>query len=179
MPLKSQRLDLIEITLHDLERVHDLHSLPEVDEFNTLGIPASLNETEIILNNWIRSIHAKECFIFKITNKETKAFIGLFGIKIGKQNYRSAEVWYKLHPKYWNKGFASEALNTVLNFCFNELKLHRIEAGCATGNVASIKVLEKAGFICEGQKRKILPIRGKWVDNYFYAILEEDHKIKK
>jgi [ribosomal protein S5]-alanine N-acetyltransferase len=54
------------------------------------------------------------------------------------------------------------------------LRLHRIEAGCAVENIPSIKVLEKAGMTREGLKRKKLPIRGEWKDNYFYAILEED-----
>ncbi len=61
-----------------------------------------------------------------------------------------------------------------MNFGFNDLKLHRIEAGCAVENIASSKVLEKVGMTKEGIKRKILPIRGEWKDNYFYAILEED-----
>jgi len=175
MPIATKRLDLIELTLADLKDVHALHSLNEVDEFNTLGIPSSINQTEKLLNSWIDTINTNTLFVFKVVNKQNGAFIGLFGIKMGKPNYRSAEVWYKLHPSFWNKGFATEALNAVLDFCFNDLKLHRIEAGCATENIASIKVLEKAGFKREGQKRKILPIRGQWTDNYFYAILEEDH----
>jgi len=52
--------------------------------------------------------------------------------------------------------------------------LHRIEAGVATQNLNSIKLLEKVGMTREGMYRKILPIRGEWVDNYSYAILEED-----
>jgi len=48
-------------------------------------------------------------------------------------------------------------------------------AGCATENTASSKVLEKAGFLREALCRKKLPIRGEWVDNYEYAILEEDY----
>ncbi len=179
MSIITPQLDLFEIKSEDLEHIHTLHSLPEVDEFNTLGIPASLNETRDLLNNWLTSIKAKTALVFKIVNRQTGQFIGLFGIKMGKPNYRSAEIWYKLHPASWNNGYATEATKAVLNFCFNELKLHRVEAGCAVANIASIKVLEKTGFKREGQKRKILPIRGQWVDNYFYAILEEDHKTNK
>ncbi len=176
MPIITKRLKLVEITLTDLNAVHELHSLPKVDEFNTLGIPSSIKETEKLLNSWIEAINTKTLFVFKIVDNENDQFIGLFGVKMGKPNYWSSEVWYKLHPFSWNKGFATEALDAVLEFCFNDLKLHRIEAGCAIDNIASIKVLEKVGFKREGQKRKILPIREKWVDNYFYAILEEDYK---
>jgi len=55
-----------------------------------------------------------------------------------------------------------------------EMKLHKLEAGVATGNIASVKVLEKTGMIREGLRRKILPIRGKWMDNYHYGIVEDD-----
>lgn len=63
----------------------------------------------------------------------------------------------------------------VLDFCFNQLKLHRITAGCATENIASAKVIEKSEFLREGHGRKILPIRERWFDSFEYAILEEDY----
>ena len=64
----------------------------------------------------------------------------------------------------------------MLEFGLCELDLHRIEAGCAIENAASVKVIEKVGMIREGTKRKILPIRGKWIDVYNYSILEEELK---
>lgn len=70
-------------------------------------------------------------------------------------------------------------MKLVLDFYFNQLKLHRITAGCATENIASAKVIEKSGFLREAHGRKILPIRGQWFDNYEYAILEEDYFIKQ
>jgi RimJ/RimL family protein N-acetyltransferase len=98
----------------------------------------------------------------------------LIALNLGKPNFRIAEVWYKLHPAYWRQGFAKEALTTLLQFAFVDLRLHRIEAGCAVENIASISVLEKVGMTREGSKRKVLPIRGSWIDNYTYAILESD-----
>ena len=61
-----------------------------------------------------------------------------------------------------------------LDYGFETLKLHRIEAGTAVGNDRSIRVLERIGMKREGIRRKILPIRGEWVDNYHYAILDDD-----
>ncbi len=72
------------------------------------------------------------------------------------------QIIYKriIHLDHWRKGYTTEALTKLLDFGFNELKLHRIEAGCAIENIASNKVLEKVGMTKEGIKRKILPIRG-------------------
>ena len=64
----------------------------------------------------------------------------------------------------------------MVDFGFGELKLHRIQAGCAVENLSSIKVLEKNGFRYEGRRRKILPLKSGWVDNYEYAILETDER---
>ena len=54
------------------------------------------------------------------------------------------------------------------------LNLHRIEAGVHTQNIRSIRLLENVGMQREGIHRGILPIGGKWEDNYSYAILRED-----
>ena len=176
MELHTERLILKELTLADLNEVHQLHSFPEVDEFNTLGIPGSVETTEGILKDWLdqQKVTPRMSYTFSINLIQTNSFIGLIALNAGKPNFRTAEVWYKLHPAHWKQGYTKEALANLLKFAFLDLKLHRIEAGCAVENIASIKVLEKAGMIREGQKRKVLPIRGNWVDNYFYAMLETD-----
>lgn len=176
MKLQTNRLVFREVSTDDISNIHQLHSLPETDEFNTLGIPASIQDTEIIISDWLAGQNAKPqtSYTFCLDLVGTKEFIGLIALNIGKPKYQSAEVWYKIDSKYWGKGYATEALTMLLNFSFNVLKLHRIEAGCAVENIASVKVLEKIGMTREGMKRKKLPIRGDWKDNYFYAILDED-----
>jgi len=176
MKLNSQRLDLLELCFEDLQDIHQLHSLPEVDEFNTLGIPESIDITSNLISDWIeqQNIVPRSSHIFSIKLINTNEFIGLIALNLGKPKYKSGEVWYKLLPAYWNNGYATEALTAIVNFGFVHLTLHRIEAGCAVDNAASIRVLEKVGMLNEGRSREILPIRGKWVDNYRYAILSSD-----
>lgn len=178
--LQTHQLQLPETTLNELQLVHELHSLPETDEFNTLGIPENIGVTEKIMNDWLanQQIEPKPAYVFSIYLKDSLQFIGLMGLKMGKENYKTAEVWYKLHKDFWGKGLATEALNELLAFGFNELDLHRIEAGCAVENIGSIRVLEKVGMTREGRKRKKLPLKHGWMDNYFYAILEEDFLLK-
>lgn len=174
--LKTERLYLRELTSEDIENVHELHSMPETDEFNTLGIPENIHTTEKILADWLilQKQEPRNSFIFCLEKNDDRKFIGLIAIVLGKINYRTAEVWFKTHKDYFRQGYTTEALTQILNYGFNELKLHRIEAGCAVENIASRKTLEKVGFIQEGMKRKKLPIRGEWKDNFFYGILEED-----
>lgn len=147
----------------DLKAVHHLHSLPEVDEFNTLGIPASVKITEHLLAEWLRQQQARPrtSYIFYVHRLETNEFVGLIALNLGKANFKNGEVWYKLLPVQWGQGLTTEALREVIRFGFDQLQLHRIEAGCAVENVASIRVLEKVGMTREGRKRQILPIRGQ------------------
>lgn len=174
--LKTERLILRPITLLDLDYIHELHSLKETDEFNTLGIPENSEETKLLLEKWIfeNNKAITTHFTFAVEMNTGNQIIGLIGINLGKVKYKNAEVWFKFHPNYWNKGFATESLKEILRFGFNELNLHRIEAGCAIGNVGSIHVLEKTGMTREAHTRKLLPLSSGWSDNYGYAILSTD-----
>jgi ribosomal-protein-alanine N-acetyltransferase len=174
--LSSPRLKFHLVKPDDLFEIHELHSLPETDRFNTLGIPLDLEQTNEILLAWMASAKSDLTpeYTFTIRHKKTNAFIGLIALKCGNPKFRIAEVWYKLHVKQWQKGYGTEALTRVLRFGFEDLKLHRIEAGSAVENIASIRVLEKTGMQKEGRKRKTLPLKSGWSDNYEFAILEED-----
>ncbi len=176
MQLHTNRLYLREVTPADLNDIHILHSLPESARYNTLDIPENIEETRKILDEWIalQSDRPYRNYVFAIEKNTDRQFIGLIAMKMADPKFRSAEIWYKLHVDHWNQGFATEALKRIIAFGFDELRLNRIEAGCAVANKASIKVLENAGMIREGNKRKALPIRGEWFDNYEYAILKDD-----
>jgi ribosomal-protein-alanine N-acetyltransferase len=176
MKLQTQRLLLRELTTEDLDAIHKMNSNPEVDRYNTLGLPENISVTKKILDVWLLEQQAfpRLHYVLGIMDITSGILIGMIGLRLGKPKYRNAEVWYKFSPAYWGKGYATESLKELLRFGFIDLNLHRIEAGCAVENAASIKVLEKVGMIREGHTRKLLPIRGEWMDNYGYAILEED-----
>src|SRR5665811_381653 len=177
MNIQTKRLNLVEISWDDLNFVHDFHSVPEVDEFNTLGIPKDLHETRSVLKSSIEDQQKskRSQFCWKIVVIETNETIGLAGMFLSNDRFKMGEFYYKLYPKYWGNGYATETAQAIIQFGFEEFNLHRIEAGVATKNLASIRVLVKVGMICEGVRRKILPIRGVWKDNFHYAIVEDDY----
>lgn len=172
--LDSKRLRLRLVNLSDLSSIHKLLSIPAVDRYNAMGIPTNKEVTAVYLNEWIDDCLMRKEFVFSISELNTNDFIGLISLRIGNPKYLIAAVWYKLLPEFWSKGYATEALKSILNFGFEEIGLHRIEAGCAIDNIGSIRVLEKSGLRREGHKRKVLPLKTGWSDNYEYAILEED-----
>jgi len=176
----AERIKLRLIDISDLESIHDLHLLPETDEFNALGIPGNLEETKSIIEQWIirNQVYDINNYSFAIEQKSDGKFIGLFGLNLGNEKYNRGEVWYKIHSDYWNNGYATESLKAVISFGFETLNLHRIEAGCAVNNLGSIKVLEKAGMIREGRGRQVLPLKSGWSDNFEYSILDSDVRNK-
>lgn len=176
LKLKTTRTQLNTVSMAHLEVIHHLHSLPETDEFNALGIPKDLSETKRIVSSWVGQTqeNPQSNYYWAIETRDSTEFIGLFGLKVGAPKYRRGEVWFKIHPRFWNKGYATEVLKGVMDYAFSELKLHRVHAGCAVGNPASARVLEKVGMIKEGRMRGILPLKSGWSDNFEYGILETD-----
>jgi len=174
----TKRLMLLEITNDDLQDIHQLLSIPEVDEFNTFGIPNLLEDTEKHVNQIIKhqSKVPRDSYTWKIILKSSNQFIGLTGFVLSNDKYKLGEIYYKFHPKYWGNGFATELSKRLVILGFGEFNLHKVEAGVATENIKSIRVLEKIGMTREGLRRKILPIRGEWKDNYHYAIVEDDKR---
>jgi ribosomal-protein-alanine N-acetyltransferase len=176
--LFNERLKLRLIEFSDLNAIHNLHSLPETDQYNTLGIPESIAVTKKVITPLISDNQQQNIlnYSFAVEELRTGTFIGLLGFKLGSKKYSNVEVYYKLNKAYWGNGYATEAVNLVLDFGFKNLKLHRITAGCAIDNIASIKVLEKVGMKREGHAKQTLPLKSGWSDNYEYAILETDER---
>jgi len=176
--ITTERLVLKELSWSDIEDIHNLHSIPEVDEFNTLGIPTNIEDTRKLIAPAIKAQteQKRNNYQWKIINKKNNDFLGMAGIFLSNDKYKIGEIYFKFKPCYWGKGFATETARCVINFGFDKLNLHKIEAGVAVGNQNSVKVLNKVGMTYEGLRRKILPIRGKWVDNFHYSIVEDDER---
>lgn len=99
-------------------------------------------------------------------------------IKLGpvNQRHKHADISYFIGDKaWWGKGIATKAVKLVTQFAFARLKLYRVQAGCYAGNVASAKVLRKAGFTYEGSSRRSLTTDNGRSDHNHYARLIEDN----
>lgn len=89
---------------------------------------------------------------------------------------QSVSLGYWIGQAHARQGFMTEALEAVLAFCFDDLGLHRIEAACLPGNVASAGLLRKLGFRSEGHAREYLRINGRWQDHELFAMLRGDRR---
>ena len=106
------------------------------------------------------------------------------GVKVGFIDYfyvlhpasRQLEVGYSFIPGERGKGYGTEALEMMVDFVFLTKDTVRIQAQTDPRNLASQKVLQKAGFIKEGVLRKAFFIRGEWTDSWMYSVLREEWK---
>jgi len=91
---------------------------------------------------------------------------------------QSCMVGYQIGEKFNGKGYMTRALEIALKIAFQELKFHRVTSQVNPENIASLRVLEKVGFVKEGYARKNLKVGDKWCDHVCVALLEEEFLAK-
>ncbi|WP_300570407.1 GNAT family protein [Flavobacterium sp.] len=130
--------------------------------------------------NHLKNMHEKgmethriSMFYFLLFDKESNRVIGECGFHSWNKTHNRAELFYSLRNETdKRKGLITEAVIKVLDFGFNQLELHRIEALTAIWNIASIKVLEHFGFTKEGTMREDYIVDGKNENSECYSLLK-------
>ena len=88
-------------------------------------------------------------------------------------HFRTAEMGYYIGEKYWGNGYMTEAVNLACNHVFENTDIIRIYAEPFAYNTASCRVLEKAGFVCEGILKSNAYKNGNIVDMKMYALVKQ------
>lgn len=108
-------------------------------------------------------------YVFEKENPET--IVGTVSLYEISNTYSKAELGYKFSSQHHHKGYASEAVEKILDIAFTELGLHRICARVMEENTPSIRLLLGLGFEKEGVCRDFMKLRGQWVDHVQYSLL--------
>ncbi len=127
------------------------------------------------LRQYQREAREDQGYAFFVVHKADGTLLGsvtLSNVRRGVS--QSAAVGYWIGLPYTNKGYMTDAVNTLTKLAFSTLGLHRLEAACMPNNAASAQVLLKTGFRHEGVARKYLKIQGVWEDHDLYARLSDD-----
>lgn len=99
--------------------------------------------------------------------------IGGIGLEPREDVYRkTALLGYWLSEELWGKGTITEAVKLVTAYAFEKLDIIRIQAGVLSKNPASMRVLEKAGYVKEGVSRNAVIKNGEVIDEHVYAIIK-------
>ncbi len=147
MLLKTDNLIIRKFTLDDLQDLFYLLGNSEVMHFSIIG-PLSLEQTKDFLKNKILKHYEEFGFgLFALIDTKTTKFIGLAGLVMQKiEEEEFVELGYRLDPKYWGKGLASEATLAISRYAFTELKLDNLISIIEPANVKSINVAIRLGM---------------------------------
>ena len=171
--LESERLLLRQITPDDVNEIFALRSNPETMKY----IPRPLATTKDDAMGHIKMIQDKivsnEGINWAITEKGNPKMIGIIGhYRIRWEHFRS-EIGYMLLPEHQGKGIITEAIQLLVDYGFNEMKMHSLEAIIVPENTASARVLEKNNFVKEAHFKENEFYDGKFLDAVVYSILNK------
>ena len=171
--LDTDRLRLRPFVLEDAPTVQWLASDAEVAA-TTLNIPHPYPDG--LAAAWISGHGAaaeRGVFTWAIVRRAGAALMGSITLSVNAQ-HRRAELGYWLGVPFWNQGYMTEAAHRVTVYGFEQLGLHRVQAACFPRNVASARVMEKAGLRYEGVLRGYARKGDTFEGIAMYAILVTD-----
>jgi RimJ/RimL family protein N-acetyltransferase len=173
--LETVRLTLRHFTDADLVPFMAYRNDPDVARYQSWeGISEAEARAFIEEQKLVQPGVPGQWFQIAIALKETGTLVGDCALKIDEHDERQAEIGYTLARAYQGKGIASEAVSCVLDYAFGTLELHRVIAITDCENVASIALLERLGLRREGHFIQNVWFKGKWADEYLYAILQHE-----
>lgn len=168
--LRTERLLLQQVKPEDQQFIFEGLSHPDVIRY--FGVHYDSFEATKRQMDWYATAYSEDTGgPWKIIEKGSGEKIGVVAYYFHKHEHRKAEVGFWLLPQHWNKGYVSEVLQAVIRYCRNEKGIHRLEAFVEEENKASSKVLEKAGFVCEGKMRECEVKDGRFISLFVYALL--------
>ena len=147
--LETERLVLRRFTEADVDLIFDLDSDPEVMRFLNGGIPTprGVIEYEILprILGYYRRFPAYG--FWAAFEKDTGEFLGWFSFKPADETRpQEIELGYRLRRATWNQGYATEGSRALIRKGFTELGVERVVATTYQDNLASRRVMEKAGM---------------------------------
>jgi ribosomal-protein-alanine N-acetyltransferase len=116
--------------------------------------------------------HAWPFFILDPRGRTLHGAITLSNVRRGVAETGTLGYW--IGQPYAGRGLATAAVRATAGFAFRSARLHRLEASCLPANVASRRVLEKAGFRKEGEARAYLKINGAWADHVLFGLVSDE-----
>jgi ribosomal-protein-alanine N-acetyltransferase len=172
--LVTQRLRLREPSLRDAAAVLAVVGDPEVTRYHSVPTLTTLAEAQAALERLEQRYAARDTIRWAIELVEHGEMIGTIGLLRFDFEHRHAEVGYEIARHWWGRGLAPEAAAAVIRYGFSVFGLHRIEAGVLPGNDASVRVLQKLGFVEEGTRRDYLYSKGRFRSFRWFSLLKTD-----
>lgn len=174
-PLTTDRLVIRRVELDDIDDLAARRGHPDVARYQGWTLPYSRERAE----RWVAESTAVAGFVEDrwwptvVVERATGEAVGDLVVR-SEWGGRAAEIGYTLTPAHWGRGFATEAVEAMVAHLVDDLGMTRVHATLHPDNVASARVLERAGFAYEGTTRNSYWVGEENSDDWCYG-LTPDH----
>ncbi|WP_054022962.1 GNAT family N-acetyltransferase [Bacillus sp. FJAT-28004] len=172
--LHTERLYLRKMKVSDSSSLFKIWSDPDVTKFMNVSCFTNENQAKEMITLLDDLSQDGKAIRFSIIKIESNEIIGSCGYNSLDIENAKAEIGYDIAKSFWGRGYASEAISSLLDYAFSSLKMNRIEAKVEPENVNSIKLLQKLNFTFEGTLRQYERVDGKFNDLNIYSKLISD-----
>lgn len=175
----GERVRLRPIERDDLPRFVEWFSDPEVRRHLLVYLPFSLAQEERWFENLLDRLERQEDLALAIEAADG-VHIGNIGLHSIDWKNRSGELGIAIGDKaYWDQGYGTDAIRTLLGLAFGEMNLHRVFLRVDADNGRGIRCYEKAGFRQEGTSREAVFKEGTYHDQYVMSILRSEFEVNE
>jgi len=177
--LKTERLVLRPVAPADADALFAMRSDPEVQRYGSHG-PWTERQTAVdYITRMTAYLEAGDPPQFAIERQADHAVVGTCTLFHLDTQSRRAECGYVLRRSEWGRGYAVEAMTAVLDWGFDTLGLHRVEADLDPRNAPSARLLERLGFQREGHLRERWIVDGEITDSWIYGLLASEWRASR
>lgn len=171
--LESSRLRLRNLLPADAKEFYQMRSDPELMKYIDKPKMKNIAEARALIKQMEEDRLLGNGINWGITHKDKNHLIGTIGFwRIDKPNYR-AEVGYMIKTDHQGKGLVTEALQMTIDFAFNKMNIHSIEANINPMNERSRNLLIKNGFVKEAYFCENYFYDGKFLDSEIYSLVSK------
>jgi len=169
--IETRRLVLRPWELSDAPAIYAYQSDAEIYRYMSPEPPTTPDVVAESISRWLELRAEVRPPNWVIVLKERSCVVGLIGFGHVNREHSGAWLTYEVARELWGKGIATEAVRAVLSYGSDTMGLNRIGAYCWEGNMASQRVMKKAGMQFEGTLRQIRFAKGAYRDMRYYSVL--------
>lgn len=177
--LHTERLLLRRLKVSDYADMHEYSKQSRVTKYLLWKEHPDARYTRDYISFIQTQYRAGQFYDWAIVEKASGKMIGTVGFASLDFDNNSAEIGYVINPDFWYRGYATESVKRIIDFGFDILNLHRIEARYIAGNEISRHVMEKCGMVFEGMHRSSLYVKGEYVDVGYCSLIYDDYVKKR
>lgn len=174
LTLESGRLILRRYQLEDAsDMYHNWACDFDVTRFLSWSPHENIDMTKEIIEIWMNQYQYDNIYNWGIQLKTSGTLIGGISVITLNEMHFSCEIGYCIGKQFWGNGFTTEALMTIIPFLFDCVGMNRISANHDTKNIASGRVMQKAGLFYEGTAHQAKRRGDEFYDLATYAITKD------